>query len=123
MARLEVTPQKRNLEPRYDYVLDDDHMAVLDLHREIGHDANLAGRAVAAGIGGEADEVGGDVAGDRAHEVGHEEEGALEHADEHRSLPGVIARDLLPQLADARPQLGLADEHAAGARRRHVSAS
>ena len=36
---------------------------------------------------------------DRAHQVGQEEDGALQHADEQRLAAGVVARDLRAQLA------------------------
>ena len=50
---------------------------------------------------------------DRARQVAHEHERALEHADEQRRSPLVVGGDLLAELADARLQLVFADDHAA----------
>ena len=64
---------------------------------EDAHDAaGVGGRAV----GGHGHEV--DLARDLdvAHEVGQEEHGALEHADQQQVLARVVARDLGGQLAD-----------------------
>ena len=47
---------------------------------------------------------------DRAGEIGHEHERALEDADEQRRIVGVVGRDLLAELADALLQLVLVDD-------------
>jgi hypothetical protein len=53
---------------------------------------------------------------DGAGQVGCEHERALEDGDEHEVAGGVVARDLGPELADARPQLLAGEIDLAGAR-------
>src|SRR5207302_3767594 len=45
------------------------------------------------------------------HQVGHEEDGPLEHADQEQVAAGVVGRDLLPELGDASAQALLLDQH------------
>jgi hypothetical protein len=45
-----------------------------------------------------------------AHEIGHEEDGALEDADQQEILAGVVGRDLGSKLGDAFPQRVLLDQ-------------
>ena len=52
-----------------------------------------------------------------AHEVGQEEDGALEHADQQQVLALVVARDLRPSCADAVLQVVGLDEDLADALR------
>ena len=56
---------------------------------------------------------------DRAHQVGHEEHGSLEHADEQELAAGVVGGDLLAELADPRLQ---ASRRRSGPRRRRARA-
>ena len=51
-----------------------------------------------------------------AHQVGEEEDGALEHADQEQVAPGVVARDLRAELAHAVLQVVGLDEDLADAR-------
>src|SRR5262245_11830482 len=50
-----------------------------------------------------------------AHQIGHEEDGALEHADEQQIPAGVVLRDLLAELDDAAAQGVLVDQNRAAA--------
>ena len=47
----------------------------------------------------------------RAHEVGHDHDRALEHPDEQQVLAGVVGRDLRRQLVEPGVDLVLGDEH------------
>src|SRR3989441_9765358 len=76
-------------------------------------------RGLAARVARHADEVGREVDGDRADQVGHEEEGALQHADQDRALSRVVTCDRPPELADARVELRLADQDPARPRPAH----
>ena len=49
---------------------------------------------------------------DRAREIGHEHERALEDADEQRRMVVVVGRDLLAEIADALLQLVFVDDDA-----------
>ena len=53
-----------------------------------------------------------------AHQVGHEEDGALEHADEQQLAAGVVGGDLGAELADPRLQRLLVDQDLADRRAR-----
>ena len=57
---------------------------------------------------------------DRAREVGHEHERALEDADEQRRVIVVVGRDLLAEVADALLQLVLVDDDPTDVRVVHV---
>ena len=59
---------------------------------------------------------------DRAHQVGEEEDGALQHADEQRVAARVVARDLRAQLADAVLQIVRLDQDLADRRVAHEGA-
>src|SRR2546430_3151215 len=110
VAGLEVSLEVGERQPRVHDVLDDEHLPSLDRHREIGDEPNLPRGLAAARVARHADEVGREVDGDRADQVGHEEEGALQHADQDRALSRVVACDRPPELADARVELRLADQ-------------
>jgi hypothetical protein len=64
---------------------------------------------MAAGVGavvaGELDEVDRVMDGNRAREVGQEDEARLQQRDEQQVAPGVVAGDVGAQLVDARAQL------------------
>ena len=75
------------------------------------HDARGVGRRAVAGDGHEVD-LAGDV--ELAHQVGEEEDRALEHADQDQVAALVVAADLGAELGDAPLELlgrdeGLAD--------------
>ena len=50
---------------------------------------------------------------ERAHQVGDEEHGALEHADQHQVAALVVAADLRAELGDAALQVLAGDERLA----------
>src|SRR6266568_2228812 len=104
LTRLEVPDQVRERQARVDDVLDDEHVAALDVDVEILEDAHdtraVGGRAVAR----DGHEVDLARDGQVPHQVGHEEDGALEHADEQRVATVVESGDLLTQLRDPRLQ-------------------
>ena len=85
-------------------------MPVLDVDVQVledPHDARGVGRRAIAGDGHEID-----LAEKRqlAHQIGHEEDGAFEHADQEKFAPLVLGRYLAAQLGDALAQLLLRDE-------------
>src|SRR5215211_1320325 len=86
-ARPEVAHQVREREPRVDDVLHDEDVAVLERDVEVLEDADDPRRVARSPVAGDGHEV--DLAGDRqlAHEVGHEEDRALEDADEQEVAP------------------------------------
>ena len=84
-----------SVRPGVDDVLDDQHVAALDRRVEVledPHDAAGVGRRAVGRHGHEVD-LARDL--DVAHEVGQEEDGALEHADQQQVAAGVVAGDLL----------------------------
>src|SRR6185369_6731548 len=100
-------------EPRVDDVLDQQHVTVGEIEVEVLHDPDDA-----AGAGGRAVrrhrhevDLDGDV--DGSYEVGHEDEGALEDADEERITVGVVGGDLLAELGDAPPEVVFGDDDGA----------
>ena len=97
LAGLETPHQVGQRQPRVDDVLDDEHVSARDVDVEILEDAHDA-----RGVGGRAvarDRHEVDFARDRelAHEVGHEEHGSLEHADEEEIAARVVGGDLAPR--------------------------
>ena len=97
-------------QPGVDDVLDDQHVAALERRVEVledPHDAGGLGRGAVGGDGHEVD-LAGDV--DVAHQVGEEEEGALEHADQQQVLARVVAGDLFRHRPDAVLQVVRLDE-------------
>src|SRR5436305_2359087 len=115
LARLEVPHQVGERQPGVDDVLDDEDVPALDVDVQVLEDPNDA-RAVGRGaVTGDRHEV--DLAWHRQlpHQVGHEEHGALEDADQQRLSAGVVARDLVAELLDARTERVLLDEDLADA--------
>src|SRR5919197_3771303 len=110
LTRLEVAEQVRERQPRVDDVLDDEHVAVLDVDVEVLEDADDArgvGRCAVARDGHEVDLAGH---GQVAHQVGHEEDGALQHADQQQVAAAVVGGDLLAELGNARGEPLLVDQ-------------
>src|SRR5207244_11521846 len=101
LAGLEVPHQVREGQPRIDDVLDDEDVAGLDVDVQVLEDPDDPGRVGLGPVARNRHEV--DLARDRkrAHEIGHEENGALEDADQQQIPARVIGRDLLSQLDDA----------------------
>ena len=81
-----------------------------DLEVEVLEDAHHAGRIGGRAVARHGHEVEGHGTLDAPRQVGHEEHGALEHADEQELLALVVARDLGGDLVDAAGQLLAADE-------------
>ena len=107
----QVLAQVREREAGVDDVLDDQHVAVGEVEVEVLHDADDAARARGRPVGRHRHEVELDGQVDRAGEVAHEHERALEDADEQRRTAGVVGGDLLAELGDALLQLLGADHH------------
>jgi hypothetical protein len=83
-------------------VLDDQDVAAVDLRVEVLQQAD-ARRALA--VRGELEEVELVRDLERAREVGQEDEARLQRCDEQRRAARVVARDVAPELADARVDL------------------
>src|SRR3990172_1624063 len=110
LARLERAQEVREREARVDDILDDEDVPSLDRDVEVlenAHDARGVDPGAVARHGHEVD-LAGDV--DRAHEVGHEEDGALEHADEEEVAAAVVPADLGAELGDPRLERRLVDQ-------------
>src|SRR5262245_7802447 len=110
LARLEVPHEVREREARVDDVLDDEHVTVLDVDVEVLEDAHHARGVSGCSVARNGHEVDFARHRYRPHQVGHEEDRALEHADEQKLLAGVVGRDLGAQLADPRLERVLVDE-------------
>ncbi len=96
---------------RVDDVLDDDHVPPLEAGVDVLEQANLAGRPRAVLITRHGDEIERDAGAHRPHQVGHEHESALEHADEMDFLVGRIAGfDLGSELDNPTLDLRCGDE-------------
>src|SRR4029077_3976666 len=82
----------------------------LDVDVEILENADDAGRVRRVAVARDRHEV--DLARDReaAHEVGHEEHGALEDPDEQEVPSRIVGRDLFADLRDAALQRVLVDQ-------------
>src|SRR5215204_2317256 len=100
LTGLQVANQIGEGQPRVDDVLDDEHVAPLDVHVEVLEDPDDARRLGRPRVAGDRHEV--DLAGNGQvpHQVAHEEHRALEDADEQQVLPGVVVRDLFAELGD-----------------------
>src|SRR5918999_1099919 len=110
IARLQRAHEVGERQARVDDVLDHEHVSRLHVDVEVLEDADDArgvGRRAVAGDGHEVD-LARD--GQAAHQVGHEEDGALKHADQEQVAAGVVGGDLLPQLRDPVLQRNLVDE-------------
>src|SRR5205823_2079421 len=110
LARLQVPDQVGQREARVDDVLDDEHVPAVDVDVEVLEDPHDAGRVGGGAVARDRHEV--DLAGhaDLAHQVGHEEDGALQHADEQEVASLVVGRDLPAELADPLVQAVLVDQ-------------
>ena len=85
--------------------------AALERGVEVLEDPHHAGGLGRGAVGGDGHEVDLAVHVEVAHEVGEEEDGALEHADQQQVLAGVVARDLGRHLLDPVLELvGLDDD-------------
>jgi hypothetical protein len=114
LAGAQVLEQIVQGQPGIDDVLDQEHIAIGDRGVEVLEDPDHARGVGRRAITGDRHEV--DLARDfeLPHQVGEEEDGALEHADHHQVATGVVAVDLGAELDDPPLQLlgldqGLAD--------------
>src|SRR4051812_24375550 len=107
LAELERLDEVAECQARVDDVLDDDHVPALDLGVEIFEqpDARRAAELDLRAVAGQLDEVDAVHDRQRAREIREEDEARLERADEDRLATVVIARDLRPELGDARLDL------------------
>ena len=110
LAGLEVPQQVGERQPGVDDVLDDEDVPALDRHVEVLEDADDARGVDARAVARDGHEV--DLARDvdPAHEVGHEEDGALEDADEQEVAAAVVVADLGAELGDPPLEGVLVDE-------------
>src|SRR5215472_11412883 len=76
-------------------------MAVLERDVEILCDPHLSGAALAFSVAGNPHEVQSDVPLDGPRQIGQEEAGAFENADELERSGGVIGSDLAAKFFDA----------------------
>src|SRR5690606_15186571 len=112
-------------------VLDEDHLTSGEVEVEVLHDADDAAGAGGAAVRRHRHEVDLDVEVDGLGQVGHEEEGALQHADQQGRPTGVVLGDLVAELGDpvlqllradhALPQLGVDVVRGGERHRRHAS--
>src|SRR3954447_23864655 len=82
LARLQVPHQVGEGQPRIDDVLDDEDVAPVDVDVEVLEDPDDPGGVRRRAVAGDRHEVDLARHGQRAHEVGHEEDRALEDAYE-----------------------------------------
>src|SRR5437868_182706 len=115
LARLEVADQVGEGEARVDDVLDDEHVPPLDVDVQVLEDPDDAGGVGGGAVARDRHEV--DLARHRQvpHEIRHEEDGALQDADEQRVAARVEVRDLVTELGDPRLQRLLVDQDLADA--------
>ncbi len=97
-------------------VFDEDDVLALDGVVDVLDELDGAGGDAGAAIGGDGDEVEGGVDLDGSGEIGEEDGGAFEDADEDDGLAGVVAGDLCAYIGDALGDLLLGEEdgHAGG---------
>ena len=112
-ARREVLQQVAERQPRVDDVLD--HQDVLVGYRsiEVLDDADDAGGRGRGSVGGDRHEIELARHGQLAGEVGNEQHGALEDAEQQNLPPRVVAGDLGANLRDALLDLLLGEQHLA----------
>ena len=79
-----------SVRPGVDDVFDDDHVPPLEAGVDVLEEANLTGRPRALLITRDGDEIERDASAHRPYQVRHEDEPALEHADEMDFLVGRI---------------------------------
>ena len=120
IAGAQVLAQVREREAGVDDVLDDQHVAIGEIEVEVLHDPHDTARARRRPVRRHGHEVELDRKVDRAGEIGHEHERALEDADEQRRVRGVVGGEVLAQLADALLELELLDDDATDVRVVHA---
>src|SRR6185503_8256604 len=91
LPRLQIADQVGQRQPGVDDVLDDHHVATLDVGVQVLEDPNHARGVGAAAVARHRHEVDLTGHGDLPHQVGHEEDGALQHAHQQQVAAGVVA--------------------------------
>src|SRR5436190_2573361 len=110
LPRLQVAHQVREREAGVDDVLDDEHVAAFDVDVEVLEDPDDPGRIGRGAVARDLHEVDLALHREMAHQVGHEEDGALEDADQEQVAALVVGGDLRAELGDPRAQRLLVDE-------------
>src|SRR5207237_8915121 len=113
---LEVAHQVGKSQAGVDDVLDDEDMPPLDVDVQVLQDPDDAGRVRRGAVARDRHEI--DLARDRelAHQVGHEEDGPLEDADQEQVAARVVDGDLGAELGYPGAQRLLVDQNFADRR-------
>ena len=111
LAVLEIFREIAERDAGVENVFDDDDITVFNVLAEILVDLHRARGGGAVAVGRNGHKVHAAVDRHFAEQVRHENEAALQNADEQRLFPGVIAGDLRAQLADARMDLLLTEQY------------
>ena len=109
--RGQVAQQPGQRQPGVDDVLDDQHVAVVDVAVEVLEDAHHARRRRRRAVGADGHELQLGGQRDRPGEVGDEHDRALEHRDQQQVLPvaervAVVLGDLCAEFGDRAPGSG-----------------
>src|SRR4029453_9743996 len=91
--------------------LDDEHVPALDVDVEVLQDPDDARRVGRCAVAGDRHEVDLARNAELAHQVGHEEDRSLQHADKQEIPAGVVVGDLGAELGDPSSDDILLDEH------------
>src|SRR4030095_9610754 len=113
VAGRHVAPQVADGPARVDDVLHDDHVPALDGDGQVGGQPHHPRGPRARPVGGHGHEVHGAGQRDGAEQIGGEEDRALQHTDQERRAPLVVATDGATQIADAGGDLVPRDQDAA----------
>src|SRR5258705_4569108 len=110
-AREQRVAQERERVTAVDHVLDQDDVAPEDLLLEILEEHGRSIRFGGEPVGRDAHEI--DLVGDRngLHQIGDEHDTSVQHADQERSLVGVVPGDLLAHLPDPPLDVRRADQN------------
>ncbi len=96
--------------PAVDDVLHEDHVAPRDGPFHILHQAGIAARFGGGAVGGNTHEIEFVRDGDRLHQIRDETDASVQHADQKGGAVGIVAGDLISQLADAAPDIRRCDQ-------------
>ena len=111
LAAREVLHEILEREARVEDILDDQHVATLDIDIEVlddAHDTRGLDPVTVARNGHEID-IGGQL--DLTHEVAHEDDGAAQDGDQHQVLALIIAGNLLAQASNDLLDLVLCEQN------------
>jgi hypothetical protein len=95
-------------------IFDDEDGATFDADVEIFVEFNFAGGIGALSVAGDGDEVEGNFAAEFASEIGEEEDGTFENADQVERFLGKIVANLFGHFFDAVANVGVMEEDANG---------